>query len=70
MNFMNCGKLFSDIYKLFWHGLVFFLVRVLGVVNLTDFGRDLKPGVNFNSDLFKQRINCWDCCIYFIVLEN
>ena len=46
------------------------LVRALGRVNLTNFGRDLKPGVKVTLPLLKQGINCWDCSIYFIVLEN
>ena len=46
------------------------LVEALGRVNLTNFGGDLKPGVKVNFYLLKQRINCWDYCIYFIVPEN
>ena len=38
-----------------------------GGVNLTNFGRDLKPSVNVTLDLLKEGIICWDCSIYFIV---
>ena len=46
------------------------IVRASRVVNLTNFGRDLKPDVKVILDVLKQGINCWDCCIYFIVPEN
>ena len=46
------------------------VVRALGGVNLTNFGRDLKPGFKVILDLLKQGINCWDRSIYFIVPEN
>ena len=50
--------------------MVKLIVRAQGGVNLTVFGRDLKPGVKVTLDLLKQGINCWDCCIYFILPEN
>ena len=35
--------------------------------NLTNFIKDLKPGVKATLDLLKRKINCWDCCINFVV---
>ena len=54
------------------NGLMMVLVQDLeeGGVNLTNFHRDLKPSVKVTLDLLKQGINCWNCCIYFIVPEN
>ena len=54
------------------NGLMMVLVQDLeeGGVNLTNFDRDLKPSVKVTLDLLKQGINCWNCCIYFIVPEN
>ena len=41
-----------------------------GGVNLTNFGRDLKPYSKVNLGYLKHKISCWDCCSYFIVPEN
>ena len=43
------------------------LVRALGGFNVTNFGRDSKPGVSLSLGLPKQGINCWDGFIYFII---
>ena len=39
-------------------------------VNLSNFGRDLKPDVKVILDLLKRGISCWDRCLYFIVPGN
>ena len=57
-------------WRTIWIKLLYILVRALGGLNLTNFGRDLWLCFKAALDLLKQGFSCWDDWNYFIQPTN